>query len=61
MSVDIRLRGYFANTTLFHQTGEQVWLQLLDIIAMTDPGPAGRASQRFVAKHSEEGIALDTS
>lgn len=61
MKVDTRLKGYFANATLFHQTGEEVWLTLMDTISMTDTGVAGRAANRFVAKHTKEEFSLDSS
>lgn len=61
MSVDIRMKGYFANVTMYHQTGEEVWLTLLDLLAMTDSGPAGEAAGRFCSRHKQEDIPLDSS
>lgn len=55
MNVDTSLKAYWANSQLFYQTGEEVWLTLMNILSMTDTGRAGKAARRFL-----EGIPVDS-
>lgn len=60
MVVDRRLESYWTNVRLWHKTADPVWVSLIDVMAMTDEGPAGRAAQRFTAAHNKE-VLSDTS
>jgi len=52
MSTDRRLQSYWTHVSLWHKTGDAVWVSLLDVMSMTQEGPAGRAAIRFVANHN---------
>lgn len=58
--VDLRAKPLWVNLTLWHQTGDPVWMNLLDIMAMTTEGAVGRRALHVTTEHNKE-VAFDSS
>lgn len=55
MAVDERLKKYWTNVKNLNHTGDEVWLSLLEILAMSTHDPlVKRESNRFLSYYHEE-------
>jgi hypothetical protein len=48
--VDNRLLDYWNNAYLWHRTGDDLWLNMLELQSIAADGPGSRAASRLLAQ-----------
>lgn len=60
MAIDYRLLEFFKNARMFHQTKDEIWLSFIEILAIDDKGPAGRAASKMLGIRAKKRAKVDS-